>query len=238
MAKPIECLLALHRIDQELLDVERLSARLPADLAAAEQELAALESRKAELQAQARERQVTGDRANVEIKDIEGKREKYAGQLNIAKTQKEYDTLKGEMAAAQAEISERETAALTAYEEADALAAQARALDPEAEAVRRKLAAARAELDARLAELAERRRELEARRAGQAKAVDEECLKLYRLILSKHRDAAMVRLSGTRCSLCNISLTPQCYNLVLIGEKPQQCRSCGRICFSENGPGG
>ena len=238
MAKVLDGLLALHRIDQEIRDVDREAQRLPAELAAAEEELAAVETRKAALLAEAREQQVAADRTNVEIKELEGKREKYLAQLNIAKTQKEYDTLRGEIAAVADAVSGIETGALTAYEEADALASRARELDPQIAAVKAKLAAARAELDGKLAELATRRAGLVARRSGQTRSVDEDALRLYEHVLSKHRDAAMVRVAAGLCCTCNISLTPQSYNLVLIGEQPQQCRSCGRICFCENGPGG
>jgi predicted nucleic acid-binding Zn-ribbon protein len=238
MARVLDGLLELHRIDQELLEVQRETERLPADLADTEQELGALEEQKSQILDDAQSQQVAGDKANVEIKELETKIEKYQVQLNIAKTQKEYDTLKKEIAAAQEQISELETAALTAYEQADELTAKVRGLTPQAEDARKRLEAARAQLDDRLADLAHRREKLERQRAEQAKTIDEDDLKVYEQVLSKHTDGAMVRVHDGCCMLCNINLTPQSYNLVLIGEQIQRCRSCGRICYSEDAPGG
>ncbi len=234
MVKVLDGLLGLHEIDQERLDVRREAERLPADLAKTEQELAALEEKKAALLEAVRDQQVTADRSNVEIKTLEEKIGKYQVQLNITKTQKEYDTIKREIVAAQEQISELETGALTAYEEADRLGSSAREIDPLIADVRKRLEKAGNELKDRLADLDHAREKLDRQRAEQVKKIDSDDLKLYEQILSKHSSGAMVRVDKGLCTICNISLTPQSYNLVLIGEAPQQCRSCGRICYSED----
>jgi len=237
MAKVLDGLIALHKIDQELVAVRGDARRLPAALAKTEQELAALEASKAGILEEVQQKQVAADRANVEIKDLEGKIEKYQMQLNIAKTQKEYDTLKHEISGAQEQISELETGALTAYEEADTLSTSAGEIDPQIDEARGKIEKARGELQDRLADLEHQREKLERQRAEMTKAVDPDGLKLYEQVLSKHSDGAMVRVENGLCTVCNISLTPQSYNMVLIGEAPQKCRSCGRICYSEDSPG-
>jgi predicted nucleic acid-binding Zn-ribbon protein len=238
MAKVLDGLLELHRVDQQLLEVRRETERLPAELADSERELLDLEERRTAKLDDARARQVAADRSNVEIKDLEARIERYQVQLNIAKTQKEYDTLRHEIAGVQERISEIETGALTAYEEADQLSAGARELDPRIDAAREKHQRARAELDDRLADLAHTREKLERQRAALAADVDPEDLRLYEQVLSRHTDGAMVLVRDGRCNECNINLTPQTYNLVLLGERLQKCRSCGRICYSEDTPGG
>jgi predicted nucleic acid-binding Zn-ribbon protein len=237
MAKVLDGLIELHRIDQELLEVQRESERLPAALAETEQELAALEEKRTAVLEEARGKQVSADKANVEIKDLEAKVEKYRVQQNIAKTQKEYDTLTSEITAAQKQISELETGALTAYEEADELGTRAQEIDPQIAEARKKLEVAKAELDDRLADLAHKREKLDRRRGEQTKNIDPEDLGLYEQVLAKHTDGAMVRVDNGLCTTCHISLTPQSYNMVLIGETVQKCRSCGRICYSEDAPG-
>ncbi len=237
MAKVIDGLLELHGIDQQLAKVRRESQRLPAALAETEREMAALEEKKAALLAEAREQQVAADKANIEIKSLEEKTEKYQVQLNIAKTQKEFDALRSEIATVQGEISEIETGALTAYEEADQLSAAARELEPQVAAVGEKLKTARAEFDDRLADLEHRKEKLLRERGERVKNIDEDDLKLYEQVLSKHTEGAMTPVKDGICTLCNMRLTPQSYNLVLIGERTQKCRSCGRICYSEDGPG-
>ncbi len=237
MAKVLEGLIELHKIDQELVAIHGEAQRLPAALATTEQELAALEAKRAGILDEVKQRQVDADRSNVEIKGLEGKIDKYQTQLNIAKTQKEYDTLKSEISAAQKQISELETGALTAYEEADALGTSARDIDPQIAESKKSLEKANGELQDRLADLDHKREKLDRQRAEKTKAVNADDLKLYEQIFSKHTDGALVRVEDELCTVCNISLTPQSYNLVLIGESPQKCRSCGRICYSEDSPG-
>ncbi len=236
MARVLDSLIELHKIDQQLVEVQRETERLPEALAEAEQELTALEEKRTGILQEARDKQVAADKSDVTVKDLQGKIEKYQVQLNIAKTQKEYDTLKHEIAAAEEQISEIETGALTAMEEADELGGRAREMEPEAAAVKKKLDTARGELDDRLADLAHKREKLERQRAEHVKTVGEDELKLYELVRTKHKDGAMVLVRDGRCTICNINLTPQSWNMVLIGETPQQCRSCGRICFNEESP--
>ncbi len=237
MTRVIDGLRELHTIDQQLAEVRRETERLPAALTDIEQELAAFEEKKSGLLAEARDRQVVADSTNVEIKRLEEKTEKYQVQLNIAKTQKEFDTLKSEITAAQNQISNIETGALTAYEEADQLTTSARELAPLMEAAEEKLKTARGELDDRLADLDHRKEKLFRARGEHVKGIDSDDLKLYDQVLSKHANGAMTAVKDGLCTICNMRLTPQSYNLVLIGERTQQCRSCGRICYSEDEPG-
>jgi len=238
MARIIEQLLELHRIDQELGDVARESERLPAEVAAWEEKLAELEGEKAVILEENRGKRVAAEEADLKIKGLEEQLARYQVQLNITKTQKEYDAIRHEITACQEQVSETETGALTAYEEADQLAARAAGLDPGMEELEKSLEAARAELDDRLADLAHRREKLLRERGKCTGDIDGDDLKLYGLVLSKHPEGAMTRVENGTCTLCNISLTPQTYNLVLMGEKIQQCRSCGRICYSQDAPGG
>lgn len=237
MAKIVEQLLEIHKIDQQLCEVARQAERLPAEVVAGEAELAGLEEQKAGLLAEARTKRVDADKSNVEVKTIEEKIGKYQAQLNITKTQKEYDTLKHEISVAEEQISEIETSALTAYEGADALEAGARELDPQMGEVGKALEARRAELDDRLADLEHSKEKLLRERGEKTGAIDADDFKRYELVRSKHPEGAMTLVTEGLCTLCNIKLTPQSYNLALIGEQIQQCRSCGRICYSEDGSG-
>jgi predicted nucleic acid-binding Zn-ribbon protein len=234
MATTLQMLLELNKIDLELADVRRGMEEKPAAVAAAEKELADLETSRAALAAQAREAQVAADKSSVEIKSFEEKVQKYGVQLNITKTQKEYDAIRSEIAGCEKQISDIETAALEAYEKAEGLNRQARELDPRIAEVKKRLEAARAALAGELAELEKQKAGLLDRRAELVKPVDPDDLRRYEQALAKHPDGAMTRVGdGGLCISCNMKLSPQVYNLVLIGDPVQQCRSCGRLCYSD-----
>jgi predicted nucleic acid-binding Zn-ribbon protein len=206
----------------------------PAAVAADEKELAEMEARRTELTSEARTTQVAADKSSVEVKSIEEKAQKYGVQLNITKTQKEYDAIRSEIAGCQKQVSDIETTALEAYEKAEGLTRQARALDPGMAEVKKRLEATRAALSGELAELEKQKAGLLAKRGELAKPIDPDDLRRYEQALAKHPEGAMARVGdGGLCISCNIKLSPQVYNLVLIGEPVQMCRSCGRMCYSD-----
>jgi len=47
----------------------------------------------------------------------------------------------------------------------------------------------------------------------------------------------MTRIADGVCVAYNMRLSPQVYNLILIGDPVQQCRSCGRLCYAEKPAG-
>lgn len=234
MSTTLQMLLELNKVDLELAEVRRQIEARPASVAAAEKELAELETRRTGLAAEARNTQVTADKSSVEVKSIEEKVQKYGMQLNITKTQKEYDAIRSEIAGCQKQISDIETAALEAYEKAEDLTRQARALDPGIAEVKKRLEAARAALAGELAALEKQKAGLLERRAGLAGPIDADELRRYEQALAKNPGGAMTRVGdGGLCISCNMRLSPQVYNLVLIGDPVQMCRSCGRLCYSD-----
>ncbi|MHC4916822.1 MAG: zinc ribbon domain-containing protein, partial [Planctomycetota bacterium] len=94
MPKVLDGLTELHKIDQQLVEVQRETERLPEALAESEQELAALEEKRAGVLKEAQDKQVAADKSDLDLKDLQGKKDKYVVQLNIVKNQKQYDTLK------------------------------------------------------------------------------------------------------------------------------------------------
>jgi uncharacterized protein len=236
MPRVIEPLLELHKIDLEIGDIKRLIERLPIQLAENQEELAVLEEKRAKLAGEGRSRLASADSSNVEIGVLEAKIEKYQSQLNIAKTQKEYDTLKSETSASREQISELETEALTAYDQAEELQAGASELDPEIKDAQGRLDKASSELEDRLADLNHSAEVLTRQRAEHIKIVEKDALKTYEQVFSKNPRGAMARVEGGLCTRCNMKLPPQTINLVLIGNNAMQCLSCGLICYSEDMP--
>jgi len=238
MATTLQLLQKLHEIDIELADIAREMQARPAAVAAAESELAARSEERAAFLAQARAAQVEADRSGVEIKAFEEQSAKYQVQLNIIKTQKEYDVIRSEIAGCQKQISDMETGALEGYEKAEGLSRQARALDPVIAAGKKELEAAREVLADQLADLEHRKEKLLRQRAEAVKPIDSDELHRYEQAQAKHPGAAMTRVEDGVCVACNMRLSPQVYNLVLIGDPVQQCRSCGRLCYADKPAGG
>ena len=233
MATTLQLLQELHKIDLELSDIARELAARPAAVAAAEAEVAARETERTELLAQARSIQVEADRSGVELKSLEEKIGKYQMQLNIIKTQKEYDVIRSEIAGCQMQISDLETKALEGYDQAEGLSRKARALDPDIAAKKQALSTARAQVATEMSKLEQRKAGLLAQRAEAIKPIDSDDLRRYEQAQSKHPGKAMARVEDCLCLSCNMRLSPQVYNLVLLGDPVQQCRSCGRLCYSD-----
>ena len=84
-----------------------------------------------------------------------------------------------------------------------------------------------------LADLGHRQEKASRARAEAVKPIDPEDLRRYENAQSRYPGAALGRVENGICVACNMKLSPQVYNLVLLGDPPQQCRSCGRMLYAE-----
>ena len=232
----MEKLRRLDALDRDLNFLRGKVIRLPAQVAEHEQELAASQAAHDELKAQARANQAEADRLNLEFESCEEKLNKFKAQLNICKTNAEYQATQQQIDQVSAEQEQFEEQALVKMEQVDGLRRQV-AEAREAIAEKQKaLEAEGVEVDRELAEAREQEKTLSAERDDYAQAnVDPQDLRVYQRILATRKDSALARAADFACQVCFIRLTPQEFNLLLIGEQLVYCKSCGRILYNDAG---
>jgi len=178
-------------------------------------------------------------RAGVEkdVAEFQGRLSRFKEQLMAVKTNKEYQVMQTEIAAAEHEVQRLEDQLLERMLEADDLSRNV----VEAE---KRLAEERAAVDAERAVLEEERAALEAQlttfdveRNTVAEQLPREAMALFEMLAQGRKGVAVVEARQGRCSSCQVRLRPQLFNDVRSNSALIQCESCQRILyFTEQRP--
>ena len=110
MQKDLELLLDLQEIDDQLGELERSKIYLPEMIQKLEEELANLETDIEETKATLQKSATDQKTLELEIESNKQDLEKFQNQMNVIKTNKEYDALTAEIDTKKLEIAEKEEA--------------------------------------------------------------------------------------------------------------------------------
>jgi len=202
---------------------------------------------KTQLDEQANQRKVgqsTADRLELEIKSLQEKITKFRGQLNEAKTNKEYQALQNEIkftAIDKERLEDRELAEMDKLEKGVAEIEEARQAISQGE---KELADLQSDCAAELESLEAEIRQAERGRADIARELPSEVLQQFERVAAKHEDDAMCPLlvhgEGTNhtsfsCGGCFMQLTENVY-VRFRGNTDDliACPTCTRILYLED----
>jgi len=175
------------------------------------------------------ETQMKGDAIQLKIEEIEAQNEKFTGQLNITKHQKEYDLIKTSIASHQADIQKLEDEELTCLQGVDELADQ--------------IEQAHATVTQTEVELEEVKKFV----ADKTAEYDQQIEALKQEVTTAREDirpgvlAAWERLAGSKmlnplaivrsrvCQGCFTQITPQTFVRLRRDDEIVNCPSCGRL---------
>ena len=215
-----EAAVARDRIDAIPACMEALGARLEecsAALSRAQQALEALRQDRLEQEKN--------------LAAVQARLDRFRDQLMQVKTNKEYQAMQHEIAAAEDEIRRLEDAILERMIEGDDLTA-------EAERAGGRLSAEQREVDAERAALERERETLEARlgqlaeeRERQVGSLAPRLLSLFETVAERRNGVAVAPARDGRCSSCQVRLRPQLFNDVLSNSRLIQCESCQRVLY-------
>lgn len=226
----IELLRTLHRIHRQLGVLRQRLAHGPRVVEAREANVRRLEEQLGQVSDAVKGRRLAADQKQLQLKTGEEKVEKYQRQLNEAKSNAEYQTLKDQIGAVKMTNSVLEDEILEAMEKVDELKARVR----EAEA---DLATARAEADKTAGEVRQKepliqgdldRLEAELKESEEALPIDFQ--EVYRRLVRHRGEDAMAPLDGEFCGGCNQHVPLNMVSQVML-SKPVFCKSCGRLLY-------
>jgi len=220
----------LHRMHRQLADLADQRAAGPRAVAARTRQVQAAEAKKAAAADELKKAKVAADQKQLQLKSAESKILDLERKLNACKTNREYQTLRDQIAADRMATQVLEDEIIEALERIDALKPAVPAADVEIDAARKGLAEAEAKMRAesgRLeAEVARVRADLVAAEKDLADDVRE---KYDRLVKQKAADA-MAAVDGDTCGGCYQQITGNMLSEMMLG-KIIACRSCGRLLY-------
>ena len=230
VAVAADTLRTLHRIHRQLADLRNQLAAGPRQLAASTRRLEEAEGRKQAAQEEVRKARMTVDQKQLQLKSAESKGRDLEAKLNACKTNREYQTLRDQIAADKMATKVLEDEILDALERVDALKAALPAADEEVAAAKRLAGEVKTRVEAdtdRLnGELARVRGELEATERELADDIRE---KYLRVVKQKGEDG-MAAGDGDSCGGCFQRLTGNMVSELMLGRLVT-CRSCGRLLY-------
>jgi predicted nucleic acid-binding Zn-ribbon protein len=224
----IDRLKTLNKLDVQLQTIKKDMERLPKELSEKQTLPKNLKSSIERGKAEISRLKIDADAIELEIKAGEEALKRYAGQMNVLRTSKEFETVKRQMDAQRAWNKENEGKALELLEQVDV-----KQKDIEKNAValadaEKLLAVETAKVDQLLAELKSDYDKLAAERSGLAKDVPDKELTIYDRIASG-RGQAIATVERGNCSACFMKIPPQTHNMALLAKELVTCPSCGRI---------
>lgn len=228
MKSILQQLRTLNDVDVRIQTLRKDLDRLPKELATQGEEPRLLrdqlERRKAEI------KRLKGEAEAVE-QDLKSGMEalkRYANQMNLLRTSKEFEAVKRQMDAQRVWNSQNEDKALEFLKQADDKQKDVDEQSQRLAELEAALEARRLQVEKDVAELKAQAGRLQAERGELSKALPEKELAIYDRIVV-NRGQALARIERGHCSACHMKLPPQIHNLVLLGKELVTCSSCGRI---------
>jgi len=234
-----------------LPDLERLIRLQQLENSAAETrtEIGSLPSRLETLQARidARLADVTAETDRLEkhrhsrstlekdVAEVQSRVSRFKNQLMAVKTNREYQTMKTEIAGGEKEIQQLEDGLLERMLEGDEVERDVKQAEQLRSAEREAVDKERAILERNQQTLQEKLSEVHANRATVTDELTVPTRALFELLTRGRKGLAVVEARGGLCMSCQVRLRPQLFNDVRSNTTLIQCENCQRILyFSEH----
>jgi len=220
----------LHRMHRQLADLAEQLAAGPRAVAARTRQVEAADARKTAAGDEVKKARLVADQKQLQLKSAEAKIADLEAKLNACKTNREYQTLRDQIAADRMATKVLEDEIIEALEQIDSLKPAVPAAEAEIAAAKKLLSEADAKVKAETgrleAEVARIRADLQAAEKDLADDVRE---RYDRVVKQKGADG-MSAVDGQTCGGCYQQLTGNMLSDVMLG-RIITCRSCGRMLY-------
>jgi predicted nucleic acid-binding Zn-ribbon protein len=239
----IEPLIKLQEIDRKRDRLQKRLDQVPIKLKEHTDTIARLEAAIAEQEQAMRTAKTEADRAELEVKTREDRREKLKAQMNAPKlSNREYEVIREELAGVLADVNSFSDKALKALDKASEAEKSLGKLKQELAAAKEKYEGARGQLEGSLTDVRQELGKHDAERSAATAHVPNDPLQIYERVRRKHKDA-LATVEGTidrvagrigsdlHCASCHIAVTANDAIQVIGRKKVVQCKSCVRILY-------
>jgi predicted nucleic acid-binding Zn-ribbon protein len=233
----LERLVALQIVDLKIQEMERVKEEIPQRIASLEEEFRkeeeSVQAERAELEKLQKERPQKEKDLEEEIDRVK----KAEARVFEIKTNKEYQAVLKEIDNAKKLNRQREEEILGILERLEDMQNHLGKGEKSLEARRREYQRQVAELKQKAASFDEEMAGEVRQREEQEKAIPQDLLSKYHMLLEKRQGVAVARVINGACQACNMNLRPQLYIELQKQDTLIACPNCNRILFWENGSG-
>ena len=231
MKEDISVLIALQELDTELSGFDRKIEEKKQELVAREQAIAEKEAlaeqcreKAVKLEQSQRDIKANSEEAAERIKDRQGK-------MMQVQTSREHQALLKEIEEAKKTIRETEEQLLQVMEQVEAEEAKAKELENLCAGEKELLAEETGKVEKAIEELNGQRLTVQKQRDTVAQNVPAALIRRYDKLLRKRDGLAVVRVIDAVCQGCFMTIPPQKYNDICLGEQIHDCPTCQRTLY-------
>ena len=226
----------LHRIHKQLTDLRSRLDRGPKQVAASEGAVRRMELDAEQAKEAHKKARIASDEKQLQLKSREARIEDLKSKLNQASSNKEFQTLKDQIAADQQANSVLEDEILESLERIDILAAKVKKAEAdlanaktESGKVKTRVDSEQAGLESELARVLSELKDAEGNLPSDYKQD-------YARVARVRGEEALAEVEGEVCGGCYQMLTPNMMNELYLA-KPVFCKSCGALLYLAEGRG-
>ncbi|XOF33768.1 MAG: zinc ribbon domain-containing protein [Candidatus Electrothrix sp. YB6] len=231
MKEDISVLITLQEFDTELAEFDRKIEQKRQELTEREQAIAEKET----LAAQCREKATELEQSQRDIKaaseDAAERIKERQGKMMQVQTSREHQALLKEIEDAKKVIKESEEQLLQAMEQVEAEEIKAAELENLCTGEKKLLAEATTEVEKEIEKLNGRRLAVQGKREKLAGEVPASRMKRYNKVLQRRNGLAVVQVIDAVCQGCFMTIPPQQYNEIRLGEQIHTCPTCQRTLY-------
>jgi hypothetical protein len=220
----------LHRIHQQLADLRDRLERGPKQVRAREANVAQLEAKLAEARERAKQTQMMVDRKQLDLKAGEQKVVDLRVKLNAASSNREYQALLEQIAAAEMAGSVLQDEILEGLEKADQLAIAVKEADKNLAAGKQELNKARQAVEVSAATVRADLSRLEVELVQAERALPADVKADYQRIVRSKGAESLAAVEDGVCTGCGQQITLNMQNELKL-SKLVFCKSCGRLLY-------
>lgn len=230
MAVTAELLQTLHRLHLQLADLRDRLARGPHQIALRQKNV---EAREAELEAvreTVKQAKLKADRQQLDLKASEQRLVDWGMKLNTCSSNKEFQTLKEQIAAAEMANSVLADEILEGMERIDVMAEKVVVAEETVKATEDELAKVRAQVEEAAEAIRGDITRLEGKLAEAEKTLPADFRGDYNRVIKVKGADGMSEAEDGVCNGCGQKITPNMQNELLM-HRPTFCKSCGRLLY-------
>lgn len=237
MSDQLEALRKVSVLDARIFELEDKQRQIPKLLKDKETRLETAKQRLAEMDGELKKLRVQTESREKDLKDGEAAEIKLRGQINTAKSNKEFQAFQHEILAKQADNQRLEDAVLQQMQKVDQAKQERDGVAADVKKQEDAIGAERQRLEGEAAQAATEAAKLREERNGISSAVPQEILVKYERLISRRGQTAMVAVVAGTCQGCFMRLRPETMAQLKKGGDLVACHSCGRILYLEESNG-
>lgn len=229
MASVSEGLTRLHQLLMALKEVRDQLARGPRQVKIREQLVAGLRDELAGKEAELKQSRAAADKKNLELRSKETHLGDLQVKLNQAASNREYDIIKGQIAADQAAKSVLEDEIIEYLERVDQVQRDLVEVKGRISKAEKDVQEFLADFESKAMALREQETRIQTEITDAEKVIPATIADTYRRLVAAHGADALAEATNGVCSYCFVTLTPQ--TRVELNSGAIQFCSCGRLLF-------